>query len=124
MSNASEPKPESEPARAQPQARHNAAVSRFEMALPGVAELAVLEYTLAPANAPGTPGAREGEGARVIFTHTYVPEAMRGKGVAEKLVRAGLAEARAHGWRVVAECSYVAKFIGRHVGEYGGLLAR
>jgi len=112
MSNANEA--EHTPAQTHP--RHNAAASRYELSLPGAAELAVAEYTLAPA--PG-----DGGRARMIFTHTHVPEAMRGKGAAEKLVRAGLADARAHGRCVVPQCSYVALFIKRHMAEYGDLLA-
>lgn len=58
----------------------------------------------------------------MVFTHTLVPPELRGRGVAEKLVRAALAEARARGCRVVPQCSYVARFIERHA-EYQDLLA-
>ena len=85
--------------------RHNVAASRFE-AMVGP-HLAVADYGLA-------------EGS-VIFTHTYVPTSLRGKGIAEKLVRAGLEWARAEGRRVVPECSYVAAFIQRHP-EFQSLL--
>ena len=105
----------------QAQVHHNAASSRYELALPGVAELAVAEYALEPE--PSGNASNDRGRNRMIFTHTYVPEAMRGKGVAEKLVRAGLADARAHGRHVVPECSYVATFIKRHIAEYGDLLA-
>ena len=54
------------------------------------------------------------EGGRMILTHTFVPPELRGFGVAEKLVRAALADARAKGLKVVPDCSYVAKFIERH----------
>ncbi len=95
-----------------PEVRHNASASRYECAMPGVAALAVAEYAL-------DSGAGE---ARMILTHTFVPPEMRGKGVAEALVRAALADARSQGRRVVPECSYVAKFIERHAAEYGDLL--
>lgn len=98
--------------------RHNAAGSRYECAVPGVAEPAIAEYALEP-----DPNNDRGRN-RMIFTHTFVPPEMRGMGVAEALVRAGLAEARSHGRHVVPECSYVAKFIERHQAEYGDLLAR
>lgn len=78
---------------------HNAAESRFETTVEGL--LSVAEYELA-------------EGV-VVFTHTLVPSALRGRGIAEKLVRAALAWARAERRRVVPACSYVATFIGRHV---------
>ena len=59
---------------------------------------------------------------RMVFTHTVVPPELRGRGIAEKLVRAALADARAAGRKVVPQCSYVAKFIERH-REYQDLLA-
>ena len=77
---------------------HNAAERRFETTVEGL--LSVAEYELA-------------EGV-VIFTHTLVPAELRGRGIAEKLVRAALAWARAGRRRVVPACSYVATFIRRH----------
>ena len=62
------------------------------------------------------------EGERMICTHTFVPPELRGRGLAEQLVRAALAEARQRGWRVVPACSYVATFIERHA-EFRHLLA-
>lgn len=47
----------------------------------------------------------------VNFTHTFVPEAARGKGLAELLVRTGLAWAREQQLQMVASCWYVAKFL-------------
>ena len=106
---------EQKQAQAHGQVRHNAAAARYELALPGIAGLAVAEYALVPGPGRGR--------ACMIFTHTYVPVEMRGGGVAEKLVRAALADARARDRRVVAECSYVAKFIERHAAEYADMLA-
>ena len=60
-------------------------------------------------------------GDRMIFTHTLVPPELRGRGIAEQLVRAALADARAAGRKVVPACSYVAKFIERHQ-EYQDLV--
>lgn len=48
-----------------------------------------------------------GEGVRVA-DHTGVPTSMRGRGIAEKLVRALIDDARGQGFRVVPACSYVA----------------
>ncbi|MCF7689298.1 MAG: N-acetyltransferase [Cephaloticoccus sp.] len=62
------------------------------------------------------------EATRMIFTHTFVPEEFRGQGIAEKLVRAGLAHARQQQLTVDPQCSYVAKFIARH-DEFQDLLA-
>ena len=78
--------------------RRNPAASRYEADIDG--HLAVAEYRL--------------EGDRVVFTHTFVPPELRGRGVAEKLVRTALEEARQEGRRVVPQCSYVALFIRRN----------
>ncbi len=78
--------------------RHNAAAGRYEAEVNG--HLAVAEYR------------REGD--RIIFTHTFVPPDLRDRGIAEKLVRTALEEARQEGWRVVPQCSYVALFLRRN----------
>lgn len=64
----------------------------------------------------------EDVGGRRVFTHTFVPVELRGRGIAEQLVRAALADARAAGLKVVPACSYVARFIERH-REFQDLLA-
>jgi hypothetical protein len=46
-----------------------------------------------------------------IFTHTYVPPAFRGHGVAAKLARAALEFARSRGKKVVPACGFIAKYI-------------
>jgi predicted GNAT family acetyltransferase len=86
--------------------RHNADESRYEALVDG--HLSVCEYEML--------------GSRMAFTHTFVPPELRGRGIAEQLVRAALADARAAGRKVVPACSYVAKFIERH-REYQDLLA-
>ncbi len=85
---------------------HNAAAHRYEAVVDG--HLSICEY-------------EQTEG-KMVFTHTVVPPELRGRGIAEKLVRAALADARAAGRKVVPACSYVAKFIERHK-EYADLLA-
>jgi uncharacterized protein len=52
-------------------------------------------------------------GARVA-EHTLVPPAIGGRGVAARLVEALVADARAQGFKVVPECSYVAVAFQRH----------
>lgn len=49
----------------------------------------------------------------IDFHHTFVPPELRGQGLAEKLVRTGLAWARAENLNINASCSYVQKFL-RH----------
>ncbi len=64
----------------------------------------VLDYELAPGAQPN----------RVVFTHTGVPSAYRGQGLAAQLVEAGLSWAQEQGLKVVPACSYVAVYIERH----------
>lgn len=78
--------------------QHNAAASRFETTVDG--HESVAEYRL--------------EDGRMIFTHTYVPPALRGRGVAADLMTASLGYAREQGLRVVPLCSYVDAYIQRH----------
>lgn len=85
--------------------RHNAAEHRFETQVDGY--LAVAEY--------------ERDGSHLTMTHTFVPPELRGRGIAEKLVRPALEYARKEGLTVVPACSYVAVFMQRHL-EYRDLL--
>ena len=62
------------------------------------------------------------EGNRIVFTHTAVPPAIEGRGVASKLIRAALDSARDQGLKVVPQCAFVAAFIGKHP-EYRDLVA-
>lgn len=58
----------------------------------------VLEYRLLPHHG-------------IDFTRTFVPEPQRGQGIAEKLVRQGIAWAREQGLRMQASCWYVRRFL-------------
>lgn len=108
---------------------HDAPRHRFVLSYPEGE--AVLEYELpAPveAGAPGAAGAGSAardaakdaarnaakDAAKVVFTHTFVPEALRGRGAAAVLVRAGLDWAAEQGLRVQASCSYVARYLEVH----------
>lgn len=51
----------------------------------------------------------ERQGGTVDFTHTYVPFRLRGKGLAEELVRAALVWADSEGLDKEASCWYVKK---------------
>ncbi|UOQ76491.1 N-acetyltransferase [Hymenobacter sp. 5516J-16] len=57
----------------------------------------------------------------IDFTHTFVEEGLRGKGVAEELARAGLAYAREQQLRVRTSCEFMQHFVQRHP-EYQELL--
>ena len=70
--------------------------SRFVSLVDG--QEAILEYRLMPRNG-------------IDFSYTYVPESLRGRGIAEKLVRTGLAWAREQGYEIEASCWYVRRFL-------------
>jgi len=57
-----------------------------------------------------------------VADHTFVPPEMRGRGVAQLLVEALIADAREQGFRIVPQCSYVAAQFRRHP-EWADLLA-
>jgi predicted GNAT family acetyltransferase len=56
-----------------------------------------------------------------IADHTFVPPEMRGRGVAQVLVEALIADAREQGFKIVPQCSYVAAQFRRHP-EWADLL--
>ena len=64
---------------------------------------AFLDYTIA--------------GDIMTITHTRVPEAIGGRGIAADMMRAALSAARASGWKVDPACSYAAAFMRRHCGD-------
>jgi len=70
-------------------------------------ETAVLQYQSAP--------------GQITFLHTDVPKALRGKGVGQRLARAGLEHAKAAGLRVVVICPFVRSFVDKHP-EYKALV--
>ncbi len=46
--------------------------------------------------------------------HTFVPQQMRGKGIAAELVEALIADAKKEGFRIRPACSYVASQFDEH----------
>lgn len=61
-------------------------------------------------------------GTTMDMYHTFVPEAARGKGLAEKLVKAGFEYAKANGLTVVPTCPYISgAYLKRHT-EYQSLV--
>ena len=86
---------------------HDEAGRRFEVALNR--ERAVLNYDL--------------RGAAMVITHTGVPRAWEGRGIAASLTHAALEYARSRGLSVVPVCSYAAAYLRRHP-EYGDLSER
>ena len=86
---------------------HNEGKSRFDYSVGD--QLAVCEYV-----------AQEGDTVW-RFTHTYVPESMRGTGVAAGLVRFALDHVANHGIKIIPVCSFVSEYIARHP-EYKRLI--
>ena len=56
---------------------------------------------------------RQGNTLAIDFNSTYVPAELRGKGLAEKLVRTGLVWARGEALTITASCWYVDKWLQR-----------
>ncbi len=59
----------------------------------------------------------------IDFTHTFVPEAQRGQGLAEELARTGLAYARQQHLQVRTSCKFMRAFVQRNNKEYQDIMA-
>jgi uncharacterized protein len=79
--------------------KHNKGEKRFEADVDG--ETAYAEYRIA-------------DDGVMVFTHTIVPQAAEGRGVAGTIVKTALEHARANDIRVYAECAYVDSYLERH----------
>lgn len=77
---------------------HNVDNKRFEVALGD--GLALMDYMLA--------------GNNMIFTHTEVPPAYEGKGVANQMAKVALDYAVEHGHRIQPLCPFVKLYIRKH----------
>jgi predicted GNAT family acetyltransferase len=85
---------------------HLSAAHRFETTVDGVT--CELNYSL--------------QDRIMTITHTGVPEAVGGRGIAGELVRAAFETAGKEGWKVVPACSYARVWSERHP-EYAELRA-
>ncbi len=77
---------------------NNTAASRFESTVEG--HTAVADYAI--------------RGDVMTMSHTMVPSALEGRGIAGQLVAAAMAHARANALKVNPVCSYVAAYMKRH----------
>ena len=77
---------------------HDASAHRFTTEVEG--QRAVLDYTIS--------------GDVMTITHTGVPRAIGGRGVAGELMRTALSTARNAGWKVIPVCSYAAAYMIKH----------
>lgn len=84
---------------------HDSQTQCFTMPVEG--HQCVLEYEL--------------DGSVMTITHTRVPDALGGRGLAGIITRHALEFARGRQWQVVPQCSYAAAYIKRHP-EYSSLL--
>lgn len=86
--------------------QHEPESQRFVTQLDGVQ--ALLEYQM--------------RGDQLVITHTGVPQAIGGRGIAGDLVKAAFEYARGAGYKVRPACSYAAAWAERHP-EYSQWLA-
>jgi len=77
---------------------HDPTRQRFEATVEG--QLCVADYQL--------------RGDVMWMTHTRVPPAVGGRGIAARLVQAALDHARARGLKIEPLCSYVDAYMRRH----------
>ena len=75
--------------------KHEASMQRFVTVVDG--HESVADYRLS--------------GQYIDFNHTFVPDALRGRGIAEKLVREALDWAGQEGYEIQASCWYVQRFL-------------
>ena len=86
--------------------RNNEAEQRYELESDG--QLAVIEYEEGP--------------ERILYLHTEVPKELEGHGVAGKIARFALEDARARHLAVVPLCPFMASYIRQHQ-EYADLVS-
>ena len=84
---------------------HNVIGQCFELKLEGYR--CVLDYTL--------------NNRVMTVTHTGVPKALGGRGLAAEITKFALDYAQSQGWQVIPQCSYVAAYMKKHP-EYTPLL--
>lgn len=83
----------------EPEFSNDAEHQRYEWRVDG--ELAAIaEYDLRP--------------GRIVFTHTEVDPRFEGRGIAGRLAKAALGDARARALEIVPQCPYIAEYIRRH----------
>lgn len=76
----------------------NPALARFELEADGAT--AFVNYRIS--------------GENIVFTHTETPRALRGRGIATRLVEGAIALANGKGLKVIPGCSFVADYMAKH----------
>ncbi len=77
---------------------HDSAVQRFTTTADG--HQGYVEYAL--------------DDGTMLITHTVVPSAIGGRGIAGMLMRAAFEHARSQGWKVRPACSYAESWARKH----------
>lgn len=88
--------------------RDNPDQSRFELAVDGSTEIAAAYYRL--------------KGDAIVLTHTIVPDAFSGRGMASQLARGAFDDLRASGRKAILICPFMTAFYARHP-EYADIIA-
>jgi predicted GNAT family acetyltransferase len=91
---------------AMPNVRDNTALSRFELDADGAT--AFVNYKI--------------DGGRIALLHTETPVALRGRGIASRLVHDVLEDIRARGLKMVPRCAFVHAYLAKHP-EFHDLVA-
>lgn len=82
----------------EPEIRDNAASRRYELAIDG--ETAVVTYNLNPPN--------------LMITETLVPERLEGRGLASRLAKHVIADAKSRGLTILPVCPYFSAYLQKH----------
>jgi hypothetical protein len=86
-----------------PDIRDNAEAHRYELPVSG--EVAVVTYNLS--------------GQNLMITETLVPERLEGQGIASRLARHVLEDARTRGLLVLPVCPFFASYLQKHPDHAG-----
>lgn len=81
-----------------PEITDNPDLHRYELPVDG--QVAVVTYNLSPPN--------------LMITETLVPQALEGRGIASRLARHIIADARARGLLILPVCPFFAAFFQKH----------
>lgn len=81
-----------------PEIRDNAELKRYELVVDG--ETAVVTYNLSPPN--------------LMITETLVPERLEGQGIASRLARHVLADAKARELLILPVCPFFSAYLQKH----------
>ena len=81
-----------------PEIHDNAALKRYELPVDG--EVAIVTYNLSPPN--------------LMITETLVPERLEGQGIASRLAKHVLADAKARDLLILPVCPFFSAYIQKH----------